>query len=249
MISKIDKYTGGMPAAVDFCDITLANYNKWIFKIIKKHIGKKVLELGAGPGRFSKFLMKENLNSLLLLEPSPPFFEELLKITASQNYIEIVNSDIENFNEPSKLQFFDTIISIQALEHIENDETAILKASKYLQHGGKIIIHVPAMKWLFGHWDKQIGHYRRYEKKDVLRIAKATNLKICEIYYFNFIGIAAWWLNFRLKKHDFRKSSDSGKLNWQGLIFDKYLVPAVFQIENVIHPPMGIGLHFVLQKI
>lgn len=246
--NKIDKYTGGMSDAAEFCDIVLSNYNKWVLKMVEPHLGKKVFELGSGTGRFSKFLIKVNLRFLLLLEPSPVFFPRILKIAQGHDFVRPVNSDIENFKDPGLFESFDSIVSIQVLEHIEDDEAAIMKAAHYLRPEGKVIIQVPAMKWLFGHWDRQIGHFRRYQKSDVKRLSESTGLKICENYYFNSLGILGWWLNFCVHKKDFRVHSESETLNTQGRFFDKWLVPIISRCESILHSPIGLGLHFVLQK-
>lgn len=237
-----------MPADTEFCDIILSNYNKWLFSMIEPHLGGKIFELGAGTGRFTRFLLKKNLEQLLLLEPSPLFFNEILKITQGCQGIITVNSDIEHFNDPDLFESFDSIICIQVLEHIKDDEAAIMKAVNYIRPGGKIVFQVPAMKWLFGHWDRQAGHFRRYIKSDVIRIAESTGLKICESYYFNMVGIFGWWLNFCARKKDFQVKSESLQLNIQGHLFDKWFVPVVSRLESFLHPPIGMGLHFVLEK-
>lgn len=245
---KTDKYTRSMRAATEFCDITLSNYNKWLFSMIDPHLGKKVFELGAGTGRFTRLLLKKNLEQLLLLESSPLFYNEILKITQGCQGIITANSDIEHFNDSDLFESFDSIICIQVLEHIKDDVAAIMKAITYLRPGGKFICQVPAMKWLFGHWDRQIGHFRRYTKSDMIRIAESTGLTICESYYFNMVGIFGWWLNFCARKKDFRVNSESRQLNTQGACFDKWVVPIVSRLESFLRPPVGIGLHFVLEK-
>lgn len=234
--------------AKDFCHSSLSNYNKWLFCMVENHLGKRVFELGAGPGRFSRFLLKHKLEQLLLLEPSPVFFEEIVKMSREHDEVIAVNCDIEHYDAPHLFESFDSIISIQVFEHIEDDEEAIKQVIRYLRPGGKFICQVPAMKWLYGHWDKEIGHYRRYTKSDVIRLSRSAGLKICESYYFNIVGILGWWLNFCIKKKDFRIESEAKDLSNQGLFFDKWFVPLISFVEPYLRPPIGLGLHFVLEK-
>ena len=51
-----------------------ANYSRWILDRLRPSIGKHILEVGAGVGSFSKFLLETSPESMTLLEPSPNLF-------------------------------------------------------------------------------------------------------------------------------------------------------------------------------
>ena len=61
---------------------------------------------------------------------------------------------------------FDTIIYIDVLEHIKESQKEIALAKQCLKPNGHLIILVPAYNFLFNTFDKKIGHYRRYDKKN-----------------------------------------------------------------------------------
>ena len=63
-----------------------------------------------------------------------------------------------------------------------------------LNNSGKIIIFVPASKILFSEFDKQIGHFRRYDFKSLKRILP-TKSKIIEMKYIDSIGFFASLVN------------------------------------------------------
>lgn len=244
-----DIYTKEMPAAVDFCDYVLHNYNKWLFSMFSKYIGKDVLEVGAGTGRFSNILAEQNLSKLVLLEPSLLFVTRLKsEIRRNQGSLEIIQSDALSYDKPELYGTFDSVVMVQVIEHVEDDLSVICHMTKYLKKGGYIIIQVPALKWLFGHWDKQAGHFRRYTKKDIRNFTENSGCWISEMYYFNFPGIFGWWFNFCLKKNDFGNTVDNAKLNEQGIFFDRTIVPVISLIEKFVHPPLGLGLHAILEK-
>jgi len=46
------------------------NYYSWIFKEFSAYVGKVILEVGAGIGTFSSFLLRAHSDRVLLLEPS-----------------------------------------------------------------------------------------------------------------------------------------------------------------------------------
>lgn len=63
---------------------------------------------------------------------------------------------------------YDLIQMIDVLEHIEDDKDAIRKISSLTNDGGYLLLHVPAHMKLFGNGDIFHGHYRRYEKLDLI---------------------------------------------------------------------------------
>lgn len=249
MKNTADIYTREMPAAVDFCDHTLSNYNKWIFSLFSGYLGKNVLEVGAGTGRFSAILAGMNLSKLVLLEPSPRFADRLKsEIGERQSAVEIFEGDAVSYNRPELYGTFDSVVMIQVLEHIEDEISALNYLARYLKKGGFVIIQVPALKWLFGHWDKQAGHFRRYAKEDIKNLTRDSEYRIKEMFYFNFPGVFGWWFNFCLMKNDFGNNADNKNLNRQGKFFDSAVVPAISLLEKLAHPPIGLGLHAILEK-
>ncbi len=50
--------------------MALANYRRWIMDCFKLFLGRHILELGAGAGSFSETLLRENPQSLTILDRS-----------------------------------------------------------------------------------------------------------------------------------------------------------------------------------
>src|SRR5690606_34687437 len=84
------------------------------------------------------------------------------------------NVHVEVFDVAAKINrvknHFNTIYSVNVLEHIKNDEIALQNMNKLLNKGGRVIVLVPAKKSAFRKLDKYLGHYRRYEKEELKRI-------------------------------------------------------------------------------
>ena len=76
---------------------------------------------------------------------------------------------------------------MNVLEHIEKDEEEINNSLKILNKNGMLIILVPAHQKLFSKFDKEIGHFRRYDL-DFLKIY-AQDAKIEKLYYLIQQGI------------------------------------------------------------
>lgn len=106
-----------------------------------------------------------------------------------------------------------------------------------MKTGGKIIIKVPALNWLYSPMDKVIGHYKRYEKKNLIKTFQKSYFSKPSIWYFNFLGIFGWWLNGKILKKTTPPSQQVG-------LFNK-IVPILKIIETVIKPPIGLSLFAV----
>ena len=74
---------------------------------------------------------------------------------------------------------------------------------------------------LYNQLDSSVGHYRRYEKDELVKKLLEANFNIKECYYVDSIGFFAW-LSLRLKGY-----SDNNKLgsNNNLKIYDKCIYP------------------------
>ena len=67
---------------------------------------------------------------------------------------------------------------MDVIEHIENDVEELDRACNLLSESGKLIIIVPAFNFLFSDFDRDVGHYRRYYKRDFINYTQTKNLKL-----------------------------------------------------------------------
>ncbi len=85
----------------------------------------------------------------------------------------------------------DVAVLLDVLEHMPNPVEVLRHASKVLKPGGGLVITVPAHPWLFGDWDKRLGHYRRYTARELRRHADAAELTIERLTYWNAFSLPA----------------------------------------------------------
>ena len=218
------------------------NYRKWLFQIIKPFLGERILEAGSGIGNYTeKMLGKE---SIWATDIDPLYFNHLRNRFKKNPEVNTMILDISNVT-PDVIKFFltekiDTIVVLNVLEHIEKDMETVRNLQQCLPASGRIILVVPALQRLLSPLDKAYGHFRRYSKKDIRKIADNVEMELEECKYFNFIGIFGWLYFAMIKK----------KVNLPTLqtrVFD-YVVPFVSMIENIIRPRIGLSLLAVLQK-
>jgi len=175
------------------------NFRKYQLFLIKDYISDKFLEVGPGKGGFT-FFYGNLVNKPMLIEPEKKLYKILKKNLKKKKFI-IKNCTIDKINNK-----FDTIIYFDVLEHIKNDIKEVSIASKKVKKNKYLIFNVPAYQSLYSDFDKSVGHYKRYNKKDFLKISKKTGLKIEKLIYYDSIGFLFLILNrvFSLKQSNLK---------------------------------------------
>ena len=76
-----------------------------------------------------------------------------------------------------------------------------------MKKNGYLIISVPAYQAFYSEFDKSVGHHKRYNKKDFIKIETKTKLKIEKLAYYDSVGFLFLVLNkiFLLKQTNLKK--------------------------------------------
>lgn len=77
------------------------------------------------------------------------------------------------------------IAVLDVVEHIEDDVAALKAMADCLAPGGRILITVPAHRWMWSAHDVVNHHHRRYSKATLTRAIAAAGLKPEKLGYFN----------------------------------------------------------------
>ncbi|KQC06513.1 MAG: hypothetical protein APR62_07770 [Smithella sp. SDB] len=217
------------------------NYNRWIYNNIQNFIGNNILEVGAGIGNITDFIIFKKKLTLIDIEQSYIDYLNTKYSFRDKSNFNVFRADIQDIDSsPFAVTMYDTIICLNILEHLKNDHKAVENMISLLQPGGRLIILVPALNMLYGSMDKAFGHYRRYNKKQLKIIMQGKNLDIVKFYYLNFLGLFGWFINGRIFKNEELPEN-------QTKIFDK-LVPFLGFAEKIIKPPLGQSLILIARK-
>ena len=156
------------------------NFRNYQFDILKKYIKGIVAEVGPGNGSFLKYYLPL-AEQIDLYEPSNNFIDNLNKIKNQK-------TSIINNNFTQKDNAYNTILYLDVLEHIENDENELEIAFKSLKTGGALIVNVPAFQHLYSQFDKDIDHFRRYSKNDLKKLTNKFKFSKTKLIYYDSIG-------------------------------------------------------------
>ncbi len=215
----------------------LKNYNQWLFRQIKPHLGKRVIEIGSGIGSISKFLAP-HVEQVELTDINERYLEYLRKRFGGDPRVSVRRLDVAA--EDGRLpELADTVICSNVIEHVQDDGTALMNIRRLLLPGGKAVLIVPALKRLYGSMDKRLGHVRRYEKRELEQKLRKAGLKVTKIYFLNRPGVGGWLFNGRILKR-------SSVPVFQSKLFDR-LLPVLRRLYP--EQPNQTGLSLVVVAV
>lgn len=82
---------------------------------------------------------------------------------------------------------FDLICLFDVLEHIDEDVETLIALKGLLAEGGRVLVTVPAYRWLWSAHDDFLHHKRRYSATEFRQKIVASGLQPVKISYFNTI--------------------------------------------------------------
>lgn len=138
-----------------------------------------ILEIGCGTG--ANFPLLVNFGKVTGLEPDPYCILMLQK--NYMNHYRIIKVKQWKYPYPIRLPKYDLIVLTDVLEHIEDDFGMTEFIYNHLKPGGMVLITVPAHQYFWSQMDDVMHHYRRYSKRDFLRLG--SGFKVEKFSFYN----------------------------------------------------------------
>ena len=189
-------------------------YNGVLFAWLKEGTkrGDRIVDFGSGIGEFCNRFVDAGYESVFSVE---------------------IDASMHSFNRcPCAVQLneyentFDMVYSCNVLEHIAEDGKTARELYEALKPGGRIKIFVPAKQVLYSEMDRAVGHYRRYEKRALVRMMEEAGFEITECRYFDFLGFLATLVYKWIK--------GSGTINQKSIaIYDRFIFPLSHMIDRM----------------
>ena len=197
------------------------NFRKYQFDLIKEFVSGNVAEIGPGNGIILELYL-DHCDKLDLFEPDKNLFSKLSYKFSNHKKITVINDEL---NTSSNI--YDVILYLDVLEHIEDYEKEILKAHNALKKGGYLLINVPAFQFLYSDFDKDVGHFRRYSKKDITNLCSNYNLEINRLKYYDSIGFFLSFLS-KMTRSNYKKNFEKKIKIWDSLIPFSRILDKIF---------------------
>ncbi len=216
------------------------NYHRWILEELRPFLGRRIVEVGAGSGNFTPYLLEADPWWVVAVEPSANMFALLSRGVAGEPRVRAVRGFLGDAAgacpEPP-----DTLVYVNVLEHVEADRRELAQAHGVLGTGGRLCVLVPALPALYGSFDRAVGHVRRYRRAELEGKVRQAGFRVVRSRYFDLPGALAWWVVYRLLR--------SGSLGaGQVSLYDRLVVPLARRVEALWWPPIGKNVLLVAEK-
>ncbi|MFN2508583.1 MAG: methyltransferase domain-containing protein [Chthoniobacterales bacterium] len=146
---------------------------------------ESILEIGPGLGDLSAHLVERFPSARLVLSEisseAARILEERFK---NQARISISQADIL-FGDRGTEQF-DLVIACEVFEHIEDDCTGLRSVAALLRDGGHFIFSAPCHMRKWQSADVFAGHFRRYEREELVQKLERSGMEIKHLWTFGF---------------------------------------------------------------
>lgn len=222
------------------------NYHRWILDLFAPHLGGRLVEVGAGTGSFSELLLERDFDSLDLVEPSPEMHRRLAERVKGFPAQARVRTFNDTFARAAPLLAAggapDSVIYVNVLEHVREDEAELRAVRDALAPGGRLFLFVPAFGWLYGSFDRQVGHQRRYTRSELSGKCARAGFRVVKSTYFDAAGVLPWWLKYRVLRSE-RMEPAAVRF------YDDYCVPVLRRVEARVPPPFGKNVLLVAEKV
>ena len=217
----------------------LSNYYAWTYRRLLPFVTGEVVELGCGAGLgIATYL--DQVDHVYAVDYNADLLMRLERSLADDR-VTAIQADLRGKWIGLEHILADTIILMDALEHFEDDAGFVAKATAMLKPGGHIALKVPAHASLFSPMDEASGHFRRYDKDDILLLARQLGLEVVLVEELNRIGAAAYRLK-RGKATNFSRSFTP----WQLYVINA-CIPLLRIVDNFPYLP-GLSLLAVLRS-
>ncbi|MFP2932478.1 methyltransferase domain-containing protein [Pyxidicoccus sp. 3LG] len=213
------------------------HYNQWLARRFREHLGRRVLEIGAGIGTITREL-EPGLELLVALEVDRFYVDRLKNLFRGKPHVRPYLSDVALADwESLKSERLDTIVLSNVLEHIPDDGSAVRRFRQILSPGGRVVILVPALQQLFGAIDEAVGHHRRYTPSTLRAVLEGNGFEVEKLEWMNLAGLPGWFVNSRLLR---RRAVPKLQLK----LYDT-LAPFLARAESHVKLPVGMSLFAV----
>jgi SAM-dependent methyltransferase len=221
----------------------LPAYQQWILDNFGSDLHGSVIEVGAGSGNIAA-RYADQVQRLLLIEPARNLCSQLESRFVDKPHVrclcgrveDLSASDFECGGSP-----FDSALLVNVLEHVKDDAALVSRLGELLRPGGRLLVFVPALPWLFGTLDAHVHHLRRYTRSGLTNLLIDSGFEIERLHFFDLPGVLPWFFAGRVLRQS-RFNAGAARF------YDRVVVPLARGLERRFKPPIGKNLVCVARR-
>ncbi len=207
-----------------------------------------MIEIGCGNGSVLQFLKSKGVD----IEGGDLFLEAL---QFCRKRVDVPLYQLDARNTPFADEQYDVVGLFDVIEHIDDDEAVLKETYRICKSGGRVILTVPANRWLWSYFDVMSRHKRRYSRKELYQKLQRAGFVIEKISFYVFFLFPLFFLYRAVE--NMRSSSDSKGLSSRAEVQTIPLINEVFlgtlRFERLLIKdtslPLGTSLLAIARKI
>jgi 2-polyprenyl-3-methyl-5-hydroxy-6-metoxy-1,4-benzoquinol methylase len=201
--------------------LSIAAY--FIRKEFKK--AKQIIDIGSGDAYIARGLAKK-YGSTQFIAVDSNYNKEVLSTFNDKDVSNITYQTSLPGSEDQEL--FEGVILMDVLEHIEKPGALLTQLkNEIISKDATIFITVPAFQDLFTQHDTDLGHFKRYNRKQLIQLVEAAGFKVSTCGYFFF----SLYVVRMLQKLSGKGIKASTLYNWKGGPFITGAIKNLFYVE------------------
>jgi SAM-dependent methyltransferase len=138
----------------------------------------RILEVGCGTG--SNIALLERYGQVDALEP-----DDGARAFAAERTGKTIHGGFLPDGVELEDGAYDAIVLLDVLEHIAEDSQTLSLLRRKLAPGGRLLVTVPAMPWLWSAHDVAHHHHRRYTTKGLTAVMQGAGFHVRHSSHFN----------------------------------------------------------------
>jgi len=139
----------------------------------------RILDAGCGSGRNMVDLAHHGVVTGVELSSTS------VQLARERNSGEVLEGSVMDM--PLDDHSFDLTVSLDVIEHLEDDVGALQELRRVTKPGGALLVTVPAYQWLWSGHDEINHHHRRYNSRTLLAAAREGGWQLESSTHFNFL--------------------------------------------------------------
>ena len=137
----------------------------------------RVLDVGCGTGGTLAALRKRVRVSGVEMDP------EGVRFCQERGLTGVVKGRAEAL--PFEPETFDVVMALDVIEHLDDDQLALLEFNRVLRKDGALLVTVPAYPFLWSEHDVALHHKRRYTRKTLIEALEKGGFVVEKCSYYN----------------------------------------------------------------
>jgi SAM-dependent methyltransferase len=219
---------------------------RWIQQARPPHKSDRLLDCGAGTGRFAAEM--DGLCDVWVLDDHEDALTLLRKRFRADRILNLAGDRV-----PLPDASLELVTALDVLEHTPDDAAVVRGFSRLLVPGGLAVVTVPAGMALWSDWDVSLHHYRRYDRVGLRALFPPTEWEVVFANYTNVVAYPAVWMLRRWRKWfpdkaagvAVKRAEDKVPAAWLNRILRRVFVGMAFWRVPM---PFGVSLILVARR-